>query len=38
MMTGPVFGEQVIPEAKIVKNQLHLDLKPVGSMAAEVAR
>ena len=29
---------QVVPEGKSVKNRLHLDLRPSGSMAAEVAR
>jgi hypothetical protein len=29
---------QVVPEGKSVKNRLHLDLRPNGSMAAEVAR
>jgi len=29
---------QFVPEAKTVKNRLHLDLRPSGSMAAEVAR
>ena len=28
----------VVPESKRVKNRLHLDLRPTGSMAAEVAR
>ena len=29
---------QVVPEGKSVKNRLHLDLRPSGSMASEVAR
>ncbi len=29
---------QTVPEEKSVKNRLHLDLRPSGSMAAEVAR
>ena len=29
---------QRVPEGKSVKNRLHLDLRPSGSMAAEVAR
>ena len=29
---------QIVPEGKSVKNRLHLDLRPSGSMAAEVAR
>ena len=29
---------QPVPESKVVKNRLHLDLRPSGSMAAEVAR
>ena len=28
----------VVPDEKVVKNRLHLDLRPSGSMAAEVAR
>jgi catechol 2,3-dioxygenase-like lactoylglutathione lyase family enzyme len=28
----------IVPEGKSVKNRLHLDLRPTGSMAAEVAR
>jgi predicted enzyme related to lactoylglutathione lyase len=29
---------QPVPEAKAVKNRVHIDLRPSGSMAAEVAR
>jgi hypothetical protein len=29
---------QTVPEGKGVKNRMHLDLRPSGSMAAEVAR
>jgi hypothetical protein len=29
---------QTVPEEKAVKNRLHLDLRPSGSMASEVAR
>ena len=29
---------QYVPEAKTVKNRLHLDLRPSGAMATEVAR
>lgn len=29
---------QIVPEGKSVKNRLHLDLRPTGSMASEVAR
>ncbi len=29
---------QIVPEGKSVKNRLHLDLRPAGSMAEEVAR
>jgi predicted enzyme related to lactoylglutathione lyase len=29
---------QFVPEEKTVKNRLHLDVRPSGSMAAEVAR
>jgi hypothetical protein len=29
---------QLVPDEKSVKNRLHLDLRPSGSMAAEVAR
>ncbi|MGH2596850.1 MAG: VOC family protein [Actinomycetota bacterium] len=29
---------QTVPEDKIVKNRLHLDVRPSGAMAAEVAR
>ncbi len=28
----------VVPDDKVVKNRLHLDVRPSGSMAAEVAR
>jgi hypothetical protein len=28
----------IVPEGKSVKNRLHLDLRPTGSMAGEVAR
>jgi hypothetical protein len=31
-------GFQPVPEAKVVKNRLHIDLRPTGSMAAEVER
>ena len=29
---------QPVPEGKVVKNRLHIDLRPSGSMAAEVER
>jgi hypothetical protein len=29
---------QIVPEGKSVKNRFHLDLRPSGSMASEVAR
>ena len=29
---------QKVPESKAVKNRLHLDVRPTGSMEAEVAR
>jgi hypothetical protein len=29
---------QKVPEAKVVKNRMHLDVRPTGSMAAEVER
>jgi predicted enzyme related to lactoylglutathione lyase len=29
---------QPVPEPKVVKNRLHIDFRPSGSMAAEVAR
>jgi len=29
---------QVVPEGKAVKNRLHLDLRPTGSMAEEIER
>jgi predicted enzyme related to lactoylglutathione lyase len=29
---------QPVPESKVAKNRLHLDLRPTGSMAAEVER
>jgi glyoxalase superfamily protein len=29
---------QIVPEEKTVKNRLHLDVRPSGSMASEVAR
>jgi predicted enzyme related to lactoylglutathione lyase len=29
---------QPVPESKIAKNRVHIDLRPSGSMAAEVAR
>ena len=29
---------QPVPESKVAKNRLHIDLRPSGSMAAEVAR
>lgn len=31
-------GFQPVPEAKVVKNRLHIDLRPTGSMTAEVER
>jgi hypothetical protein len=40
----PAFGQgwtmlfQFVPEEKTVKNRLHLDLRPSGAMATEVAR
>ena len=41
---GPANGDGwtllflIVPEGKTVKNRLHLDLRPTGSMADEVAR
>src|SRR5919109_5145482 len=35
--TGKLYF-QPVPEAKAVKNRVHIDLRPSGSMAAEVAR
>jgi len=32
------FYFQPVPESKIAKNRVHIDLRPSGSMAAEVAR
>jgi predicted enzyme related to lactoylglutathione lyase len=42
-VTGPTGGTgklffQPVPEPKVAKNRLHIDLRPSGSMAAEVAR
>jgi predicted enzyme related to lactoylglutathione lyase len=31
-------GFQPVPEAKVVKNRVHIDVRPTGSMAAEVHR
>ena len=36
---GPAIGFQPVPEGKIVKNRVHLDLTPrTGDLASEVAR
>jgi hypothetical protein len=35
---GPPLAIDPVPEAKIVKNRVHLDLKPSDTMEAEVAR
>src|SRR5438067_2881789 len=37
---APLLGLQQVPEPKVVKNRVHLDLKPAGegTMEAEVAR
>jgi len=32
------FYFQPVPESKVAKNRVHIDLRPSGSMAAEVAR
>ena len=32
------FYFQPVPESKVVKNRVHIDLRPSGSMATEVAR
>ncbi|HUG13890.1 MAG TPA: VOC family protein [Thermomicrobiales bacterium] len=35
---GPPLAIDPVPESKVVKNRVHLDLKPQGSHEAEVAR
>lgn len=35
---GPALSVDPVPESKQLKNRLHLDLMPPGSMEAEVAR
>jgi hypothetical protein len=35
---GPSLAIDPVPESKVVKNRVHLDLKPSGSVADEVAR
>lgn len=35
---GPALAIDPVPEGKAVKNRVHLDLKPSGTMEAEVAR
>ncbi|MDQ4045016.1 MAG: VOC family protein [Chloroflexota bacterium] len=35
---GPSLAIDPVPEGKIVKNRVHLDLKPSGTVEAEVAR
>jgi hypothetical protein len=35
---GPSLAIDPVPESKVVKNRVHLDLRPAGSMEAEVAR
>jgi hypothetical protein len=35
---GPLVGFQAVPEPKTVKDRVHLDLKPAGSMESEVER
>ena len=35
---GPLLGFQQVPEPKVVKNRVHLDLKALDSMEAEVER
>ncbi len=35
---GPALAIDPVPEGKIVKNRVHLDLKPAETMEAEVAR
>jgi len=35
---GPAIAIDPVPEGKIVKNRVHLDLQPSGSVDAEVAR
>jgi predicted enzyme related to lactoylglutathione lyase len=36
--TGAELGFQPVPEAKVVKNRVHIDVRPTGSMAAELDR
>ena len=36
--SGWTFLFQIVPEGKTIKNRLHLDLRPSGSMASEVTR
>lgn len=35
---GPLLFIDPVPEAKVVKNRVHLDLRPARTMEAEVAR
>ena len=35
---GPALAIDPVPEGKVVKNRVHLDLRPSGSVADEVAR
>jgi hypothetical protein len=35
---GPLVGFDEVPESKVVKNRVHLDLKPSDSMETEVER
>ncbi|MDP9382202.1 MAG: VOC family protein [Chloroflexota bacterium] len=35
---GPLLGFDRVPEPKVVKNRMHLDLKPSDTMEAEVER
>jgi hypothetical protein len=35
---GPSLAIDPVPEGKVVKNRVHLDLRPSGTVAAEVAR
>lgn len=35
---GPFLAIDPVPESKIVKNRVHLDLEPAGTMEAEVER
>ncbi len=35
---GPALAIDPVPEGKVVKNRVHLDLRPSGTLEAEVAR